>query len=163
MKYRKLRIAWSVAWGVVSLLLIVLWVRSYWWGDYLSVNCGTFCNFYLEADDGELNAIFGPPVHPSSWIDYGSMYGHRDYSHMVFGFYFGGYEMFPDIWGAVAPFWFLVPAAAVVAAAPWVKCRFSLRTMLIAMSLVAVGLGLAVYLVGKYVSSAYRRNLSGCP
>jgi hypothetical protein len=30
MKYRKLRIAWSVAWGVVAVLLVVLWVRSYW-------------------------------------------------------------------------------------------------------------------------------------
>ena len=33
MKYRKLRIAWSVAWGVVAVLLCVLWVRSYWWAD----------------------------------------------------------------------------------------------------------------------------------
>src|SRR5689334_1540725 len=29
MKYRKLRIAWSVAWGIVAGLLVVLWVRSY--------------------------------------------------------------------------------------------------------------------------------------
>ena len=29
MRYRKLRIAWSVAWGVVAALLCVLWVRSY--------------------------------------------------------------------------------------------------------------------------------------
>src|SRR5690242_4400156 len=29
MKYRKLRIAWSVIWGVASVLLIVLWLRSY--------------------------------------------------------------------------------------------------------------------------------------
>ena len=29
MKFRKLRIAWSVAWGVVAVLLCVLWVRSY--------------------------------------------------------------------------------------------------------------------------------------
>ena len=29
MRFRKLRIAWSVAWGVVAVLLVVLWVRSY--------------------------------------------------------------------------------------------------------------------------------------
>src|SRR5689334_17632588 len=29
MKYRKLRMAWSVTWGVVAVLLCVLWVRSY--------------------------------------------------------------------------------------------------------------------------------------
>jgi hypothetical protein len=33
MKYRKLRIAWSVGWGVLCLLLIVLWVRSDHWAD----------------------------------------------------------------------------------------------------------------------------------
>src|SRR5262245_41353475 len=29
MKFRKLRIAWSAAWGLVAVLLCVLWVRSY--------------------------------------------------------------------------------------------------------------------------------------
>src|SRR5262245_8434139 len=33
MKFRKLRIAFSVTCGVICLLLIVLWVRSYWWHD----------------------------------------------------------------------------------------------------------------------------------
>src|SRR5262245_54729365 len=33
MKLRKLRIAWSVIWGVLCLLLIVLWVRSYTWEE----------------------------------------------------------------------------------------------------------------------------------
>ena len=32
MRFRKLRIAWSVTWGIACVLLIVLWVRSYWWG-----------------------------------------------------------------------------------------------------------------------------------
>ena len=30
MRFRKLRIAWLVAWGVACVLLVVLWVRSYW-------------------------------------------------------------------------------------------------------------------------------------
>jgi hypothetical protein len=33
MTYRKLRIAWSVACGIVAVLLCVLWVRSYWYQD----------------------------------------------------------------------------------------------------------------------------------
>ena len=37
MKYRKLRIAWSVAWGLLAVLLFVLWVRSYWWSEYVAV------------------------------------------------------------------------------------------------------------------------------
>src|SRR5262245_5380386 len=30
MNHRNFRIAWSVAWGLVALLLVALWVRSYW-------------------------------------------------------------------------------------------------------------------------------------
>ena len=33
MRFRKLRIAWSVFWGLACVLLIVLWVRSYWFFD----------------------------------------------------------------------------------------------------------------------------------
>ena len=38
MRFRKLRIAWSVGWGIACVLLIVLWVRSYWWVDMLSAS-----------------------------------------------------------------------------------------------------------------------------
>src|SRR5262245_48974732 len=40
MKYRKLRIAWSVAWGVIAVVLCVLWVRSYWRADALETPYG---------------------------------------------------------------------------------------------------------------------------
>ena len=33
MKYRKLRIAFSATCGIACVLLVVLWVRSYWWVD----------------------------------------------------------------------------------------------------------------------------------
>src|SRR6476620_7609681 len=33
MRFRKLRIAWSVMCGIACVLLIVLWVRSYWWSE----------------------------------------------------------------------------------------------------------------------------------
>src|SRR5690349_13539570 len=38
MKFRKLRIAWSVFWGLACVLLVVLWVRSYWCADTVSIN-----------------------------------------------------------------------------------------------------------------------------
>ena len=37
MRFRKLRIAWSVVCGVTCVLLIGLWVRSYWKMDILDV------------------------------------------------------------------------------------------------------------------------------
>src|SRR6476660_5357855 len=33
LRFRTLRIAWSVFWGLACVLLIVLWVRSYWWTE----------------------------------------------------------------------------------------------------------------------------------
>src|SRR5690349_1139434 len=33
MRFRKLRFAWSVMWGLACVLLIVLWVRSYYHND----------------------------------------------------------------------------------------------------------------------------------
>jgi hypothetical protein len=36
MKYRKLRIAWSVGWGIVCLLLILLWISDYRQSEDLS-------------------------------------------------------------------------------------------------------------------------------
>ena len=40
MKYRKLRIAFSVTCGIACVLLVVLWVRSYWWVDLLAYRRG---------------------------------------------------------------------------------------------------------------------------
>ncbi len=33
MKHRKLRITWSVAWGIVAVLLLAMWLRSHWKSD----------------------------------------------------------------------------------------------------------------------------------
>src|SRR3954469_13810361 len=33
MRFRKLRIAWSVFWGLAAVLLVMLCMRSYWWQD----------------------------------------------------------------------------------------------------------------------------------
>src|SRR4051794_22609027 len=41
MRFRKLRIAWSVFWGVACVLLIALWVRSYLWIDSITMPIGT--------------------------------------------------------------------------------------------------------------------------
>jgi hypothetical protein len=39
------------------------------------------------------------------------------------------------------PFWFPVVITMALAAAPWLRWRFSLRTLLVATTLVAVGMG----------------------
>src|SRR4051794_25226064 len=66
MKFRKLRIAFSVACGIACVLLVVLWIRSYWWHDAvygplpgnhrfdLSAACGKvrFATFDLAYESG---------------------------------------------------------------------------------------------------------------
>src|SRR5882724_2648933 len=31
MRFRKLRIAWVIGWGLICLLLVMVWARSYYW------------------------------------------------------------------------------------------------------------------------------------
>jgi hypothetical protein len=46
MRYRKLRMAWSVGCGIACALLIVFWVRSGWWIDDLVMRFHD--NFYVQ-------------------------------------------------------------------------------------------------------------------
>src|SRR5262245_49963380 len=60
MRFRKLRIAWSVFWGVACLLLIVLWVRSYWWNDLLLIQTKPGL-VQIQSMRGRLNYIENVP------------------------------------------------------------------------------------------------------
>lgn len=74
MKYRKLRIAWSVAWGVVAVSLCMLWVRSHWQqvGIY-RVYGNTGMSLYLASNDGivliptESHRLFQRSAAPTGW------------------------------------------------------------------------------------------------
>jgi len=54
MTYRKLRIAWSVACGIVAVLLCVLWVRSHWRHDSLAVAVSRSTLLVVGSDRGAL-------------------------------------------------------------------------------------------------------------
>jgi hypothetical protein len=45
----------------------------------------------------------------------------------------------------VFPHWFAVALVGVIAVAPWLRWRFGLRTLLIATTLIAVGLGIVIW------------------
>jgi hypothetical protein len=139
---RKLRIAFSVVCGIVCLLLIVLWVRSCNTSDTLFGRIDHYRVFSLHSSEGvifllkeesevgdwEIHSIVHPP----------GMEGYRESRWRV------GTTGSPG-WFVVAPYWFFVAAFALIGIAFWrPPLRFSLRTMLIATTLVAVVLGLAV-------------------
>ena len=149
MKYRNLRIAWSVAWGVVAVLLCVLWVRSYWqldsfagyvikWNVHASILPGTF--------------LIGAPNYPGRlpWMKT-SMPTSSWWAAMERA---GAAPQYPRVWGRLRthgndmlsiPCWLSVFIVAAMGTLPWLPYRFSLRALLVATTLVAVLLGLIVW------------------
>ena len=143
MKYRKLRIAWSAVCGVLCLLLIVLWVRSYsrmesaWVRLSTTVAPGAMSyqgRVALVSDAVPKDAPGLPRFGASSSI------GFREHARIV------NTHLMRSTFGSylVLPSWPLVLITATFAVAPWLPSRFSLHTLLIAMTLVAVVLGLIV-------------------
>ncbi len=150
MKHRKLRIAWSVVWGMVAVLLIVLWVQSYWRCDNLTrirQSSLTWCsiNQGISQITHDTQPIFGTkPVNSPRW----SAYSTDSYSnpHAFLGFkrvnLTSGISISVPIWSLL-----LLCAVGGFARFPMWANRFSLRTLLFATTLVAVALGLIVWLV----------------
>jgi len=169
MRFRKLRIAWSVAWGIASLLLIAVWVRSYFWTDqvtrqdsstkFIAITSGDGRLLFGDSNDPDLGMFFGPGWSGRScqWTKGGSIpFFPASVSLQTRGRIFGWLE-FSDQYsrpnGAryfelILPYWLLTLPLVTLAAAPWLRWRFSLRNLLIATTLVAVVLGLAVYAAG---------------
>jgi hypothetical protein len=163
-RYRKLRIAWSVAWGVVAVLLIALWVRSYWWDDMLKVRmpdpqrqfmiCSMLGGTRLYTTSVSPRANWNHRYWRTSTI---SVAAELEGLDVRWPYRFGldrlyTFELFsrhynPDHSRIVAlPHWMLVVTFTAFAVAPWVRWRFSLRTLLIATTLVAVVLGAIIAL-----------------
>src|SRR5262245_41449478 len=62
MRYRKLRIAWSVFWGLVCLLLSVLWVRSYESGIVLNERITKTTALCFASQRGFCGTLFFDPT-----------------------------------------------------------------------------------------------------
>jgi hypothetical protein len=159
MKHRKLRIVWSVAWGIVALLLIALWVRSHRSVDFLDYyrpGSSTLLQFWSTegvVKSNDTSAALGFIAVPATtgWIFRTAPqagYKRDTAGHTPLGAIFRSFRH-PASRGLEVPDWFLVLVAALCATTPWLRerpWRFSLRTLLIATTLVAVGLGLIVWL-----------------
>ena len=158
-RFRKLRIAWTVGWGIVCLLLIALWVRSGWRQDGLGGLLPGNRSFSLSSAYGRVryatfdkafeNSFTG--IRPADWFVTTRLIEGPPNLKLVntplrdLGLGFAGSS---DQYGIVVvfPIWAPVLMFATLGAAPWIgwSNRFSLRTLLAAMTLVAVGLGAIV-------------------
>jgi hypothetical protein len=138
MRFRKLKIAWSITCGVVCLLLIVLWVRSYrdltW--DELGEN-----EFKVIRGRVIVNDVWIPTTEPRSKLAAESRVFIKSESSAVPA---GGTTLSvvpAGRKGYTVQLWLITLVVTSLVIVPWLPWRFSLRTLLIAMTLVAVVLG----------------------
>ena len=129
MRHRKLRMAFSAVCGLACVLLIVLWVRSY----------RAHFDIRLPWSDHLLCSFRG-------WMQ---LLGESDPLTGI------RRTEFPT------PYWLPTGLAVTSSAVPWLpwSARFSLRTLLIATTLVAVVLGLAVYCSRLLLAANYFRGV----
>jgi hypothetical protein len=135
-RFRRTRIAVSVFFGVLTAALCVLWVRSYWWVDV--VRRGTES---VGSSQGRIfvNDVYNLPG--KGKVVTRSIAGNRIH------FWTARQEDLVAVGvGKVFPQWPAILLAVVSSAAPWLHYRFSLRTLLIATTLVAVVFGLVSFL-----------------
>lgn len=164
MKFRKLRMAWSVGWGVVALLLVVLWVRSYWWRDPLVIFVSAGRSIHIISMHGGASVAYindSPFTNKSANPTADYVLGRSLFSEVNRSKRIPSSYRPPELYHAALrwnvyddgirinlPYWCLVLTSFAFASASWTSafmCRFSLRTLLISMALVAVTLGLIVW------------------
>jgi hypothetical protein len=158
MKFRKLRIAWVLC-GVTCVLLIVLWASSLnhiykayarIYDQYIEVSAlrGRFgLQFVTERHNWTMHDRLGlfrkavDSTYSQSYpVDVAATLGFS-FQH----FYPPGANSSLQVWRGTVPCWFLIAVCCGLAPLSFIPSRFSLRTLLIATTLVAVALGLAVY------------------
>jgi hypothetical protein len=170
MRFRKLRIAWSVGWGLVAVLLCVFWVRSCWHKDTVFANLFGR-NFQANSELGRLSlATMDRPIGKEMWYAQSESIGDATTTpatdsrsprrlgassptkkHAPIRSFSTTIVNTPslNVYGVGMPYWAWLLLPAIAAGIPWMGHlrRFSLRTLLIATTLVALVLGLIVWAV----------------
>jgi len=154
MKNGKLRIAWWVFCAVAAALLIVIWIRSYWWIDSLdgsnslahestfrvaSVSGRTTLTVALNAtDDDEAMVVYNcVPIDPQT--------RYLEFWRVLFRINPASGRCLISV-----PYWLsILLVAAIAAVVPRLRWRFRIRTLLVAMA--------AISLLLWIVMSAIRR------
>jgi hypothetical protein len=150
---RQLSAAVSLFFAVAAVALCVMWVRSYRTCDVFSIRdakIGLYTNlgsdsgtFYVQRSTVELIPYPGDSLPRFS-------YGRLNPSPPQAVFVWNSNFAIGRPIGISFPYWLPICVAAGIAAFPWLHFRFSLRTLLITTTLVAVVLGLGVWAAGRF-------------
>jgi hypothetical protein len=136
-----LRIGWSVGWGIVAVLWIAWWVRSYAVIDNVNFDFPGKSEIQLFTTKGSFAVSLQKANLGWFWNSPKTWLYDREYPGPL-------QFQFTHVTGCSTlrmPYWFLVSICAAIAASSWPHWRFSLRTLLIATTLVAVVLGVIAY------------------
>jgi hypothetical protein len=154
-----LRIAFSTTCGIACLLTCLLWVRSFWKEESLDHRTFTEGRIYgISSTYGTIRLFYGTDIHlvkpgwspqwrvSSQWHDNPGLTAEekeiiRKHSSKQFR-----WRILPSGFYVKAPYWLITLLIAASGVVPWFRWRFSLRTLLIATTLVAVVLGIIVWM-----------------
>lgn len=155
---RPLRISVSIVSGICCVLMVGLWIDSYWYCRYTDVRYyrrqvygGSFRGVVAVDVDTNQTSKFAafPDVfwHTSTLSPTNRNYGVVADGLRVISFLGFRWTRNGSIYEADIPFWFLTLITASMAAALWLRwsSRFSLHTLLVAITTAGVLLGIIVY------------------
>jgi hypothetical protein len=152
---RTIRIAFSAACGLAAILLIVLCVRSYWHVDHLIIRynaphalrlhsrAGWFKARFAKVDTLTITSTIMPDIefNEPRFYSYPIFTESTRWNSLARELSTSSMDGDRGIWMPYAiPFLLL----AVAATLPWLRLRFSLRTLLIATTLIGLALGLFI-------------------
>ena len=134
-RFRRLRIAWSVLAAAACIWFAGFWFRSFLFSATLSAATNGK-RYQFRSERGELTFFKGSYTssEPLSWEQ-------RALFEWRFPPNFLGFR-FNDTFSMV-PYWFALLLAAAIGTVPWIRWSFSLRTMLIAVIVIAALLAFA--------------------
>jgi hypothetical protein len=149
---RKLRVAFSVVCGTIGLLLVSLWVRSYFSSVFVVGHFFYRGALIAESSHGRVTlgyrhgALLSNGVSGSHWgIHYKSLDEWQPFDPPMSARPAFGLSKSQAFDFVILPYWFFTLGSVIAIAGLWsFTRRFSLRSLLIATTLIAVILGLAV-------------------
>jgi hypothetical protein len=149
MRFRKLRIAWTVGWGLVAVLSVVWCMRSYWHWDTIWGRVAANKSIVIQSLGGRIAVLTLPYGVP--W-EIGSVNKNETWRDSILRHAFMGRKNATlSATGEKFIFafrhWYLIAGSFLLGATSWLRWRFSLRTLLVATTMVALLLGLIVWLI----------------
>ena len=137
MRFPKLRIAWSVFWGIACVLIAFWWMRSYWRLDVIT-RISASGSMTVRTDAGLVTMNLTNSG--KSFLESATWGRVVDNASLGMQFWQFDWARNARLFLVRMPIWVPALVAATLARVPWIgwSTRFSLRALLIAMAIIAL-------------------------